>query len=326
MSLEGLHGKRIVITGGSGFVGSHLADAIVGRSEAVTILDNLSTGSFENIEHLLRKRNSRVRFRRGDVRRMADCKDATKGTDIVFHLAAQINPVKAVLNPIHDFEVNARGTLNLLEAARRNDVKKVVFASTNVYGDPQYVPTDEDHPIDLLSPYAASKLAGEGYLMVYQNTYGIRNVRLRFSNIYGPRQTTKSESGVVAIFIERAIRKQPLIVFGDGQQTRDFVYVADVVESLVRASLSSKADGEPFNIGFGKETTIVQLAKLVAQAAAIAGGASGVKIESGPPRSADFRRGWMKISKAKKILGFHPVVPLRKGLDQTAKWRLQVHQ
>lgn len=323
VSPEDFEGKTVLITGGAGFVGSHLADTVVDFVEHLTLMDNLSTGSLENLTDSLRRGKNKVSFRHGDVRSTRECVRATKGVELVFHLAAQINPARAVLDPVFDFEVNARGTLNVLEAARRNNVKKVVFASTNVYGTPKYVPTDEKHPLDLLSPYAAAKLSGEGYLIVYQNTYGIQAVRLRFSNIYGPRQTTKSESGVVALFLERVLAGQPLTVFGDGEQTRDFVYVTDVVDALVKASLMREADGETFNIGFGAETTINQLATLIPEIASeIRGTELRINLEHGAQRAADFRRGWMNISKAREVLGYSPAVPLREGLKKTIKWSL----
>lgn len=316
-----MENKRVLITGGAGFVGSTLAETIVDYVARLVVLDNLSTGSVENLERVSSAHRTKFSFVHGDVRRPEDCVKASSHIDIVFHLAAQINPAKAVSDPVLDFDVNARGTLNILEAARQNDVAKFVFASTNVYGTPKYVPTDETHPIDLLSPYAASKLAGEGYSIVYHNTYGIRTARLRFSNIYGPRQTTKSESGVVALFLQHLFSGQPLVVFGDGEQTRDFVYVMDIVQGLVRASILSAADGESFNIGFGAETSINWLAE---QLPAIAGKVIDRKFETsythGPIRSADFRRGWMDITKARRTLGYNPTVSLEDGLKETVKW------
>jgi len=203
-------------------------------------------------------------------------------------------------------------------------VTKLVYASTNIYGNPKYLPIDENHPMDLLSPYAASKVAGEAYAIVYGNAYGMRTVRLRFSNIYGPRQTTRSESGAVAIFIERVLGGKNPVIFGDGEQTRDFVYVTDVVNALVKASVTPKAEGEAFNIGFGIETTINQLAHMILDIASrLTGRTFRIKPLSGPIRSADFRRAQMNIAKAKEILGYRPLVMLQDGLVHTTRWYIE---
>jgi len=318
-----LSGKNALITGGAGFVGSNLADAIVDYLDHLVILDNMATGSLENVENLLDNNREKVTLMQKDVRSYEDCLKATKDVDVIFHLAAQINPTKAVDDPIYDFEVNARGTLNILEAARKNRVTKLVYASTNVYGNPKYLPIDEDHPMDLLSPYAASKLAGEAYAIVYHNTYGVKTVRLRLSNIYGPRQTTKSGSGAVAIFTERVLRGQPPIIFGDGDQTRDFVYVTDVVKALIKASVVPGAEGEVFNIGSGVETTIKDLARAILKITKeLVGKEPDTKLLHSPQRSADFRRAQIDISKANKTLGYSPAIMFEEGLRETVKWHL----
>lgn len=311
-----LEGCSVLVSGGAGFVGSHLVDALLKKKCAVTILDNLSTGFLENISHL-QNSNDNVESIRGDVRDRRMCLKATEGIDVVFHEAAQINPVLAVKDPLFDFEVNARGTLNLLEAARLNDVRKFIFASTNVYGDPKYLPIDEEHPIDLLSPYAASKLSGEAYCMVYNRTNGVNTVRLRYTNVYGPRQrSTKSESGVVPIFIERVMDGKGPVIFGDGEQTRDFVYVSDVVNANLLAAESEHCGGEVFNIGSGKETSINTLAKQVLR---IWGNKDLIPIY-GPPRKADFRRCRVDATRAENLIGFRPKIQLKEGLKKTIDW------
>jgi len=311
-----LEGCKVLVTGGAGFVGSHLAEALLKKRCEVTILDNLSTGFMENTSHLLNCDN-KVHFIQGDIRDPEVCLKATNGADIIFHEAAQINPVLAVEDPFFDFEVNARGTLNLLEAARHNHVKKFIFATTNVYGDPKYLPIDENHPLDLLSPYAASKLSGEAYCMVYNRTYGIDTVRLRYTNVYGPRQrSTKSESGVVPIFIERVMNGEPPVIFGDGEKTRDFIYVSDVVNANLLAAESERCAGEVFNIGSGKETSINTLAKLVLRTC----GSEDLVPIHGPPRKADFQRCRIDTTKARNLLGFRPEVQLEEGLQKTVDW------
>jgi len=307
---------KVVVTGGAGFVGSHLTEALLKRRCEVTVLDNLSNGFIENISHLL-NRDNKVNFIQGDVRETEVCMKAVEGAEVVFHEAAQINPVLAVENPSYDFEVNARGTLNMLEAARKKDVKKFMFASTNVYANPKYLPIDEDHPIDLLSPYAASKLSGEAYCIVYNNTYGLKTVRLRYTNIYGPRQrSTKNESGVTTIFIERVLKGMHPIIFGDGEQTRDFIYVSDIVQANILAAESERSQGEVFNIGFGEETSINTLANIILKIA----DSGDLVPEKGPERAADFRRCAVDITKARKGLGFNPKITLETGLKRTIDW------
>lgn len=311
-----LEGCKVLVTGGAGFVGSHLAEALLKKRCEVIILDNLSTGFMENISHLLDCGN-KVHFIQGDIRDPEVCLKAAEGVDIIFHEAAQINPVLAVEDPFFDFEVNASGTLNLLDAARKRDVKKFIFAATNVYGDPKYLPIDENHPLDLLSPYAASKLSGEAYCMVYNRTYGIETVRLRYTNIYGPRQrSTKSESGVIAIFIERVINGKPPVIFGDGEKTRDFVYVSDVVKANILAAESERCAGEVFNIGSGKETSINALAELVLK---VCGNKDLSPIHE-PPRKADFQRCKVDTTKARNLLGFRLEIQLEEGLEKTINW------
>lgn len=310
---------NILITGGAGFIGSHLAENLVKRANKILILDDLSTGFMKNINHLLSSHNNKVVFIKGDVRSFEKCLEVTKGIDVVFHLGAQINPARAVEDPFYDLEVNARGTLNLLEASRKRNVKKFIFASTNVYGNPKYLPIDENHPIGLLSPYAASKLSGEAYCLVYNSTYNLKTVRLRFTNVYGPKQrSTKSESGVITIFIERTLKGEAPIIFGDGNQTRDFVYVDDVINAILLAGEKDGTEGEVFNIGSGVETKIKDLAKLILKLT----GKYNLTPIYGPPRKADFRRCAVDVSKAKKLLGFKPRVDLVEGLMNTIKWWL----
>jgi nucleoside-diphosphate-sugar epimerase len=307
--------KNVLVTGGAGFVGSHLAEYLHEKGCNLTILDNLSDGFMENISGLLKA--GKVTFIKEDVRDPNVCIAACKGKDVVFHEAAQINPVLAVEKPFLDFEINAMGTLNMLEAARKNDVGKFVFASTNVYADPKYLPIDEEHPINLLSPYAASKLSGEAYCMVYNNTYGLKTVRLRYTNIYGPRQrTTKNESGVITIFIQKILRNEVPTIFGDGNQTRDFIYVSDIVRANILGAESDNSAGEVFNIGYGQETSVNALAKSILKII----GNTSMKIKYAPQRAADFRRCVADISKAKRILGFSPKVELEDGLSQTIRW------
>lgn len=310
-----LEGCRALVTGGAGFVGSHLADALAAKQCSIRLLDNLSTGYMENISHLLNS-NPKVTFVKGDVRDFDLCVEQTKNIDVVFHEAAQINPVTAVEKPFYDFEINAKGTLNMLEASRQNGVKKFIFASTNVYADPKYLPIDENHPIDLLSPYAAAKLSGEAYCIVYARTYGLETVRLRNTNIYGPRQRTKSESGATAIFMEKAMKNERFTIFGDGTKTRDFVYISDVVNMNMLAAQKDGIGGEVFNVGVGKETSVNELAQLVLKTI----DKEDLVPLRGPPRDADFSRCIADTTKARKMLGYVPQVSLEEGVKKTLEW------
>ena len=309
-----LKGKLALVTGGAGFIGSHITDRLLREGARVRVLDNLSSGSPANLD---RKRTD---FCQGDVRDEDDVKKAVDGVDVVFHHAAQINPARAVENPLEDFEINARGTLNLLWASRRAGVKKFLLASTNVYGNAAPGDLEESYPTlaareSLLSPYAASKVCGEAYLKVFNDELGLETVRLRYFNVYGPRQTIKSESGAVAIFTLRALAGKPIIIFGDGTRTRDFVYVGDVVDANIRAAREDDAAGGVFNVGAGIETSINELAELV-----IAAVGSRVPVEHTKERSADFIRARADLTHSKKVLGFTPEVPLREGLSSYVEW------
>ncbi|MBD2502698.1 NAD-dependent epimerase/dehydratase family protein [Anabaena azotica] len=317
LSIDGLDlsGAKALVTGGAGFVGSHLVDSLIEIGCQVRILDNLSTGKADNI-------NSQAEFLLGDVRNPEDVKSAVEGVDFVFHQAAQINPAKAVQDPMFDFEVNAKGTLNLLFAAHKTGVKKFLLASTNLYGDATS-PTpkvSESLPIlamsnSLLSPYAASKASAEAYLKVFNDEFNLPTVRLRYTNIYGPRQQYQGGSGVLAIFTERALRNQPLSIFGSGNQSRDFVYVKDVVRANIQAALSNQANGQSFNIGSGKDTTVIELARKIIYLTK-----SQSLIEYLPTRVADFQEVNVDITKAKDLIRWQPLVSLDVGLTNYIEW------
>lgn len=308
-----IKGKRILISGGAGFVGSHIAEMLANDNE-ITLLDNFLSGFRENINALLKKPN--VRLVEGDVRDKSLVTNLMKDTDIVFHEAAQINPAKAVEEPDFDFDINAIGTFRMLDAARKADVEKFLFASTNVYANPKYLPIDEQHPVQLLSPYAAAKLCGEAYCMNFFEAYGLKTVRLRYTNIYGEGQRSeKSESGVIPIFITAILNGKNLVIFGNEMKTRDFVHVSDVVAANLLAAECKAADGDVFNIGSGVECSIEQLAKTLIR---ISG--KNIQIIRGPPRAADFSRCQADISKAKRVLGYVPSVGLDDGLERTYRW------
>ncbi len=305
--------KKILITGGAGFVGSHIAEKLYENNDII-LLDNFLSGFRENVEHLLKSKN--VKLIEGDIRDKGLVKRVCSDIDIVFHEAAQINPAKAVQEPDFDFDINVNGGFSMLDVARQCDVKKFLFASTNVYFNPKYLPIDEKHPVQLVSPYAAAKFAVEAYCMCFFEAYGLNTVRLRYTNIYGAGQRSeKSESGVIPIFIKKILSNENPIIFGDGKQTRDFVHVSDVVNANLLAAESKNTNGEVYNIGYGKEISVVDLAKLLIKL-------SGKKLEPifGPQRTADFKRCIPDISKAFNSFGYKPKIELDSGLNETLNW------
>ncbi len=306
--------KKILITGGAGFVGSHLAGALAENNEII-LLDNFLSGFKQNIEYLLKNKN--VKFIEGDIRDKEIERKIGKDIDIVFHEAAQINPTKAVNEPDFDFDINVNGGFNILNWARQANVKKFLLASTNVYFNPKYIPMDEKHPIQLVSPYAAAKYAMEAYCMCFFEAYGMDTVRLRYTNIYGEGQRSeKSESGVIPIFIKKILNNQNPIIFGDGKQTRDFVHISDVVNANLLAAESKNTKGEVYNIGYGKEISVLDLAKLLIKIS----GKDHLQPVLGPERKADFKRCIPDISKAYKAFGYKPEIEFEHGIKNTFEW------
>jgi UDP-glucose 4-epimerase len=309
--------QRILVTGGAGFIGSHLVDVLTSRGCKVTILDNLSTGTLKNIENHLN--NEDAALVEGDVRNMREVKEALRGVDAVFHLAAITSVPYSVKNPKMTNEVNAEGTRNLLEASVDSNVKCFVYASTcSIYGDPQYLPIDEDHPINPISPYAESKLRGEGHCSEFRERHGLNTVTLRLFNVYGPRQSDNEYSGVILKFVKQIGGGNPPVIYGDGQQTRDFVHVRDVIEALLLSANNDKAIGQTFNIGSGKPITIGELCQLILRK---------FKVEMEPiyrePRLGDIKRSFANIQKAQKILGYKPEIPLEEGLQEIMQQQVQ---
>jgi UDP-glucose 4-epimerase len=292
---------RAVVTGGAGFIGSNLVDALLERGDEVTVVDNLATGKRENLN--------------GDARLLeTDIRDETLSleADVVFHLAAQADVNTSVHRPLYDADVNVRGTVNVLEAARRAGAQ-VVFSSTGgaIYGDVERPApeTDERRPV---SPYGIAKLAGEEYLLGWNRIHGSRHSVLRFANVYGPRQDSGLEGGVVAIFLERMAAGQPTAVYGDGGQTRDFVYVGDVVAALLAVAA---APGGPYNVGTGEETSVSQLHELCR---AVSGVGQLPSYEEA--RLGDARRSVLDVSLIERELGWRPRVSLEDGLRRTWAW------
>ena len=296
---------RAVVTGGAGFIGSHVVDALLARGDDVHVLDDLSTGKRENIP-------GGARVHEGDIRHDADRVFDEVEPEVCFHLAAQADVRVSVKRPDHDADVNVIGTLRVLEAARRHDAK-IVFSSTGgaIYGECDG-PAREDHPRLPLAPYGVSKLAGEEYIAAFNRLYGSGHVSLRYGNVYGPRQDPHGEAGVVAIFMKRLRAGGTPRIFGDGKQTRDYVYVGDVVAATLAAV---ERGGGVLNIGTGVETSVLDLYARVQRAA-------GIERDPGfaSPRSGELQRSVLDPALAERELSWKPTHSLDEGLAETWAW------
>jgi UDP-glucose 4-epimerase len=308
---------RTLVTGGAGFIGSHLVDALVGRGDEVMVVDDLSTGREENLREAIGRGTTLFV---GDIRdaQFVDALLRRERPEVVFHLAAQIDVRVSVSKPALDAEANVVGTINLLEAARTSGVRRFVYASTGgaIYGEGE-PPFAEDDPIRPLSPYGQSKYAGEGYSDLYRRLHGSSTVNLRFANIYGPRQDPLGEGGVIAIFGGRLVSGERPVVYGDGHQTRDYVYVGDVARAALIAS-ESDAHGA-YNVGRGKEVSVLELIERLREAAEELGvlGGSTLEPEFAPERKGEVRRSALDPAKARAELGFAAETTLDEGLRRT---------
>jgi UDP-glucose 4-epimerase len=296
------------VTGGAGFIGSNLVDALLARGDEVVVLDDMSTGSLENVA-------DHADLRVAGVTDLQAVATAAAGCDVVFHLAAQIDVRRSVADPAYDLSVNAGGTLTVLGAAKESGVARVVYASTGgaIYGEAEIVPTPEDAPARPMAPYGQSKLSGEGYCRLFSELYGLAATSLRFANVYGPRQDPLGEGGVIAIYCGRALRGEDAIVFGDGEQTRDFVYVGDVVDALLTAGDAGSPG--PFNIGTGVETSVNDLARQLS----LVTGRPFLPVHE-PPRPGEVTRSCLDPSRAAADLGWRAQVDLTEGLRRTLAW------
>ena len=304
---------KYLVTGGAGFIGSNIVEELVLRGEKVRVLDNFITGNRENLRPFLK----RIELIEGDIRDNNTVKMAVKGVDFVLHQAALRSVAKSVEDPVGTHDVNATGTLNILIAAKKAGVKRVVYASTcAAYGDAKKFPQRESDTIAPISPYGASKLAGESYCMVFAKTLGLEAAALRYFNVFGPRQNPESKySSVVPAFIFDIMKNKIPVIDWDGKQSRDFVFVKDVVQANLLAAKAKKASGEVFNIGNGCATTILDLLMCIEKALG-----KEIPPEFGPKREGDVRKVYSDISKAKRILSFRPRVTLKHGLKLTVDW------
>lgn len=302
---------KILVTGGAGFIGSNLVDSLIKENHEVIVLDNLSTGKKENL-------NKNAYFYNIDLRDLSKLNSLfeKERPEIVYHLAAQINVRKSIKDPFYDESVNIAGSLNLLECCKDYGVKRIIYSSSGgaVYGEPQKLPAPEEHEIRPLSHYGASKFAVESYLSVYNAIYGLDYVTLRYANVYGPRQDFLGEAGVIAIFIRNVLLGEPLIIFGDGNQTRDFVFVKDVVDANL-LSLKYKGNHRIFNVGTGVQTSINKIAEEIEKSIG-----KKIVVKKEDAIKGEVRDTYLDISRAKKELGFSPSVSISEGIRLTFEW------
>jgi len=300
---------KILVTGGAGFIGSNVVDALVKDGHEVTVLDNLSTGKEENI-------NPEVKFYNVDLLDMESLELVFREfkPDVVNHHAAQIDVRKSVEDPAFDAETNIIGSLNLFELSINYGVRRIIFSSTGgaLYGEPSNLPATEDTPIEPLSPYGVSKYCVENYLNYFKRLYGIERVILRYANVYGPRQDPLGEAGVVAIFTGKILKGEKPVIYGDGNQTRDYVFVEDVVQANILA-LSGKEG--TYNIGTGKETSVNELIEVFSKVLG-----REIKPEYAPPRIGEVHRISLDGERARRELGFVPKYSLPEGILKTIEW------
>lgn len=306
--------QNVLVTGGAGFIGSHIVDKLMEDGHMVTVIDNLKTGSLKNIDR--HTRNPNLTFINGDIQDKVQVNKVLKDVDVVFHEAALASVTLSVKDPILTDQVNVEGTLNLLRASCDQNVKRFIYASSAaVYGKTKSRCKKEDDSLNPTSPYGVSKLAAEKYVQVFQRLYGIETVCLRYFNVYGPRQRVDvhgSYGGVISIFINRILKDMPPIINGDGEQTRDFVYIHDVVKANILAMNTEKGTGEAFNVATGKGASINKVAETLKHIM----NKTELKDIHTEPRPTDIKHGYADINKAKKMLDYEPRFSIEQGLAE----------
>jgi len=306
-------GNRILVTGGAGFIGSHLASELLKRKYSVVVFDNLFSGKTENLRGI--SGQTSFKFIEGDIRDEPKLEAAFNGVDAVIHLAALIDIVASVADPASTNDVNVTGTLNVLREAAKCKVRRLVFASsTAVYGDANKLPIDENLIVNPISPYAASKLAGEAYCKAFTGSYNLSTVVLRFFNVYGPRSEKSPYCGVITKFLQQANKGETLKIFGDGKQTRDFIHVKDIVEALILALETDRVDGETFNICTGTPNSINDLARAIQVASQ-----KDLPIAHEAARQGEIKYSYGDPSKAEEKLHFKAKISLSEGLSSLIK-------
>lgn len=302
-----------LVTGGAGFIGSNLVEELIRRDEKVRVIDNFFTGKKENIEEFIPK----IELVQGDIRNLDGVREAVDGVDFVLHEAALTSVVRSIEHPLATTETNIDGTLNVLVAARDAKVRRVIYASSSsIYGNSPALLKREDMIASPLSPYAVSKLSGEYYCQVFYRIYGLETVILRYFNVFGPRQNLVSQyAAVIPRFIKAMFNRKSPTIYGDGEQSRDFTFVENVVEANILACREEKITGEIFNIGGGRSTTINQLAELISRLLD-----KSIEPIYTDPRPGDVRHSLADITKARRLLSYQPRINLKEGLKRTLKW------
>jgi UDP-glucose 4-epimerase len=303
---------RAIVTGGAGFIGSNLVDGLIARGDQVAVIDDLSTGRRENLNGAIERGARLCVLDIRDGSELAGVVEQEK-PDAIFHMAAQIDVRRSLAEPAWDSSINVGGTINVLEAARIHRVARVVNTSTGgaIYGDAETIPSDEQTPPLPEAAYGQSKLAAEGYLGLYERLYGLSSVTLRYGNVYGPRQDPLGEAGVIAIFCGKLESNERPTIFGDGLQTRDYVYVGDVVAANL-AAVEAPVRG-PINIGTGIETNVLEVVAILRELA----GAENIEPQFAPARLGELPRSCLDISRARETLGWAPTIAIREGLRLT---------
>jgi len=301
--------SKIIVTGGAGFIGSHIVDRILKEGYEVLVIDDLSQGRLDNISQYLSDEN--FKFIKADIRDSERINTIVKDADAILHQAAVVSVTRSLEDPAYTNDVNVTGTLNLLKASTNSNVKKFIYASScAVYGDAKAPRQSEETPTSPKSPYAATKVAAENYCKTFNRLYGLEAIPLRYFNVYGARQSYGPYSGVITNFIDRLIREEPPVIHGDGEQARDFVDVSDIVEANILALERAGVSSDPINIGTGTATSIKDLANLLIDIT----GRRNLKPAFDQPRTGDICHSCADISKARRALGYEPKVPLREGL------------
>jgi nucleoside-diphosphate-sugar epimerase len=305
--------RSVLVTGGGGFIGSHLVDGLLGAGHSVRVLDNFATGKRENIEHC----RDDVQLYEGDVRDLAVVERAVRGVDAVLHQAALPSVPRSIREPTATNDVNVGGTVNVLDAARRAGVGRVVYASSSsAYGDSAGLPKRETMPANPKSPYAVSKFAPEHYCRVFSEVYGLETLSLRYFNVFGARQDPSSQySGVIARFCTAALDRRPYTIFGDGGQSRDFTYVSNVVAGNLAALDAPGTTGEVINVACGRRITLLEMIGLLDE---LTGSIGERHFE--PDRAGDVRHSQAAIDRATELLGYRPVVNFEEGIERTLRW------
>ena len=310
---------RTLVTGGAGFIGSALVDRLVGGGHEVTVVDDLSTGRLENLADAFA--SGKCHLAEVDIagpELAAAVADARP--EVVHHLAAQIDVRRSVADPLHDARVNVLGTIAVATAALEAGCRRLVFASSGgtVYGEPSSLPVDERHPQGVTNPYGVAKRSAEDYLATFADLHGLEPVSLRLGNVYGPRQDPHGEAGVVAIFCNRLLADEPVTIFGDGRQTRDYIFVEDVVDAFVAAGEHPDAPGAQLNIATGVETSVLELYAGLREVAGFGGDPTFA-----PPRAGELGRIALDCAEAERVIGWRATVDLREGLSGTWAWAFQ---